>query len=141
MQSIELDTSVGYLLKQASSALHAAMEAVLRPLGLTVTRYSCLEVLRHRPEISGAELARSTFVTRQSMQHVLGTLEADGLVARAETAQSGRELPVRLTPAGEERLRLASEAVRGVELRMLADLTDVDAFRTALRAATDALSA
>ena len=29
---IELDTSLGYMLKAAASALHSAMEAVLRPL-------------------------------------------------------------------------------------------------------------
>mgnify|MGYP000726962840 CR=1 FL=1 len=45
MAHIELDTSVGYLLKEASTALCVAMEAVLRPLGMTVTHYSCLELL------------------------------------------------------------------------------------------------
>ena len=34
---IDLETSLGYLLKEASSALRASMEAVLRPLGMTVT--------------------------------------------------------------------------------------------------------
>ena len=36
-EGIDLDTSLGYLLKEASSALRAAMEEVLRPLGMTVT--------------------------------------------------------------------------------------------------------
>ena len=44
-ERIELDTSVGYVLKEASSALRVAMEAALRPLGITVTAYSCLELL------------------------------------------------------------------------------------------------
>ncbi len=30
---VDLETSLGYLLKEASSALRAAMEDVLRPLG------------------------------------------------------------------------------------------------------------
>ena len=34
---VDLETSLGYLLKEASSALRAAMEEVLRPLGMTVT--------------------------------------------------------------------------------------------------------
>jgi len=42
MTGVELDRSVGYVLKQASSALRAAMDAVLRPLELTVPQYSCL---------------------------------------------------------------------------------------------------
>ena len=36
-EAIDLDTSLGYLLKEAASALRAAMEDVLRPLGMTIT--------------------------------------------------------------------------------------------------------
>ena len=45
---IELDTSLGYMLKAAASALHSALEAVLRPLGMTITHYACLELLAQR---------------------------------------------------------------------------------------------
>ena len=132
---VELDTSVGYLLKEASSALHAAMAAVLRPLGMTITHYSCLELLAQRPGLSSAELARGTFVTRQSMHALLQQLERDGLVARASVADSGRALPTRLTAAGEAQRREASAAVRGVEDRMRSRLDEgrVDALRTLLR--------
>ena len=115
---IELDTSVGYLLKQAASALRTAMEAVLRPLGMTITHYSCLELLLQRPGLSNSDLARGTFVTRQSMNVVLQGLESDGLVTRLSQPIAGRVLPTELTPAGRERLRLASAAVKGVEDRM-----------------------
>jgi hypothetical protein len=37
---VDLETSLGYLLKEASSALRVAMEGVLRPLGMSVTHYS-----------------------------------------------------------------------------------------------------
>jgi len=62
-----VDQAVGYVLKQAATALRAAMDTVLRPLELTVPQYSCLEVLDQRPGLSSSELARATFVTRQSM--------------------------------------------------------------------------
>lgn len=117
---IELDTSIGYLLKQASSALHAAMEAVLRPLGMTITHYSCLELLSQRPGLSNSELARGAFVTRQSMNVLLQSLERDGLVARAAHAPVGRALPTELTARGRVQLTTASVAVKGVEERMLA---------------------
>ena len=55
---IELDTSLGYMLKAAASALHSALEAVLRPLGMTITHYACLELLAQRPGLSNSELAR-----------------------------------------------------------------------------------
>lgn len=121
---IHLETSVGYLLKEASSALRSAMEAVLRPLGMTITHYSCLELLAQRPGLSNSDLARGTFVTRQSMNVLLQTLERDGLVTRAEQATTGRVLPTELTDAGRRQLTTASAAVRGVEGRMTSGMDE-----------------
>ena len=101
---IDLDTSLGYLLKEASSALRAAMEAVLRPLGMTVTHYSCLELLAQRPGMSNSDLARGAFVTRQSMNVLLQALERDGDVTRPAQAPVGKALPARLTDRGRRRL-------------------------------------
>src|SRR6478609_7889127 len=93
---VVLDTSLGYLLKETSSALRAAMETVLRPLGMTVTHYACLELLEQRPGLSNSELARGTFVTRQSMNVLLHALERDGYVTRPAEAPAGKILPTRL---------------------------------------------
>jgi DNA-binding MarR family transcriptional regulator len=123
---IHLETSVGYLLKEASSALRSAMEAVLRPLGMTITHYSCLELLAQRPGLSSSDLARGTFVTRQSMNVLLQALERDGLVARAEQATTGRVLPTELTDAGRRQLATASAAVRGVEDRMKSGMDETE---------------
>ncbi|GAA0436670.1 MarR family winged helix-turn-helix transcriptional regulator [Leifsonia naganoensis] len=120
---IDLDTSLGYLLKEASSALRAAMEDVLRPLGMTVTHYSCLELLAQRPGLSNSELARGAFVTRQSMNVLLQALERDGYVTRPAEAPVGKALPARLTPRGRRSLEKATVAVRSVEVRMLGGLT------------------
>jgi DNA-binding MarR family transcriptional regulator len=123
---VELETSLGYLLKEAATALRAAMEDVLRPLGMSVTVYSCLELLAQRPGMSNSELARGAFVTRQSMNVLLQTLEGEGLVTRPAEAAVGKVRPTRLTPRGRRRLERASTAVHSVELQMLADLSDAD---------------
>jgi DNA-binding MarR family transcriptional regulator len=123
---IDLETSVGYLLKEASSALRAGMEQVLRPLGMTVTHYSCLELLAQRPGLSNSELARGAFVTRQSMNVLLQALERDGFVTRPSEAAVGKTLPARLTPRGRRRLAKATAAVRSVEVRMLAGMTEAE---------------
>jgi len=125
-RQIDLDTSLGYLLKQASSALHNSMEDVLRPLGMNITHYSCLELLAQRPGLSNSELARGTFVTRQSMNVLLHTLEREGIVSRPSRAASGRALPTELTAKGRSQLTAASAAVRGVEDRMKSDLSDAE---------------
>ncbi len=123
---IQLETSLGYALKEASSALRAAMEDALRPLGMTVTHYACLELLAQRPGLSNSELARGAFVTRQTMNVLLQALERDGAVTRPREAPVGRVLPVRLTPRGRRALASASAAVRAVETRMLAGLTNAE---------------
>ncbi|MGN5632209.1 MarR family winged helix-turn-helix transcriptional regulator [Streptomyces sp. AC154] len=121
---IDLDKSLGYLLKEASSALRIAMEEVLRPLGMTVTHYSCLELLAQRPGLSNSELARGAFVTRQSMNVLLQALEREGHVTRPQEERVGKVLPARLTPSGRRNLEKATVAVRSVEVRMLAGMTE-----------------
>jgi DNA-binding MarR family transcriptional regulator len=132
---IDLPTSLGYLLKEAATALRQAMEAELRPLGMTITHYSCLELLAQRPGLSNSDLARGAFVTRQSMNVLLQALERDGSVTRPEQAPSGKVLPTRLTAKGRRELARASAAVRGVEDRMLADMSadDLERARRLLR--------
>jgi len=123
---VDLETSLGYLLKEAATALRAALEEVLRPLGMSVTRYACLELLAQRPGLSNSELARGAFVTRQSMNVLLQALEREGFVTRPAQAPVGKILPTRLTPRGRRSLEKATVAVRSVELRMLAGLTDTE---------------
>ncbi|WP_438354451.1 MarR family winged helix-turn-helix transcriptional regulator [Microbacterium sp. CJ88] len=138
---IDLDTSLGYLVKEASSALRGAMEDVLRPLGMSMTHYSCLELLAQRPGMSNSDLARGAFVTRQTMNVLLQTLERDGEVARPAQAPVGKVLPARLTARGRRRLEEASAAVRSVEVRMLSAMSSseqADALR-ALRSMVAAL--
>jgi DNA-binding MarR family transcriptional regulator len=139
---IELDTSLGYMLKAAASALHSALEAVLRPLGMTITHYACLELLAQRPGLSNSELARGAFVTRQSMNVLLQALERQGLVVRPAQAPVGRALPTELTARGHRQLKVASAAVRRVEQDMLANLdaSDQDQMRRLLTACIAALT-
>lgn len=140
--SVDLDTSLGYLLKQAASVLRSAMDGALRPLGLTVPQYACLELLAQRPGLSNSELARGAFVTRQSMNVLLQGLERDGLVTRpTEPPSAGRALPAQLTALGRERLAAASSAVQAVEERMRAglDTDQQDSLRMLLTACVVAL--
>jgi DNA-binding MarR family transcriptional regulator len=132
---VDLETSLGYLLKQASSALHAALEAVLRPLGMSVTHYSCLELLSQRPWLSNSDLARGAFVSRQAMNVLVQSLERDGYVTRPSAAPVGKVLPTELTPLGRRHLAKATVAVRSVEDRMLEGL-DADSRTEARRILT-----
>jgi DNA-binding MarR family transcriptional regulator len=99
------------------------MEDELRSLELTVTQYSCLELLSRQPGQSNADLARGAFVTRQSMNEVHRDLEDRGLTTRPSTVDRGRALPTHVTTKGSALLRGASATVADVERRMLGPLT------------------
>lgn len=109
---------LGYRLKRAAATLRSAMERALREYGLTVPQYACLEHLDQRPGLSNAELARSTFVTRQSMNVVLRGLQDAGLITRPATTDRGRALPAHLTEEGRLRLAAARSAVYAIDQRM-----------------------
>lgn len=110
-----LRDSIGYVLKQAATALHSAMDAALRPHELTVSQYSCLEQLSQVPDQTNAQLARRTFVTPQSMNDVLRGLQRRDLLERPSEAPTGRARPTRITPAGQDLLDQARQALQPVE--------------------------
>jgi DNA-binding MarR family transcriptional regulator len=60
------------------------------------------------------------------MNVLLQALERDGYVTRPAEAPVGKALPTRLTPRGRRRLEKASTAVRSVEVRMLARMTETE---------------
>lgn len=119
-----LTDAVGYQLKRVDSLLRARMEEVLRPLGLSVPQYACLELLGQQAGLSNADLARGAFVSRQSMNLVLRGLQDRGLVERPASVDQGRARPSRLSSAGSALLARASAAIVVVERQMLAGLRD-----------------
>lgn len=68
--------------------------------------------------MSNADLARASFVTRQSGNVVLRGLQDAGLLTRPTTADHGRARPAHLTEEGHTRLAAVQAAVYAVEQRM-----------------------
>lgn len=119
MPRVDIDTSIGYAVKRTATALRAAMESSLRPFGLSVPQYSCLEILDARPGISNADLARGVFVTRQAMHQLLGGLQKADLVSVEGPERAQR---YSLTPHGRQTVAAASAAVAAVEAQMVSGL-------------------
>ena len=124
MRQEEFNQLIGYRLKEAQSLLRSRMEETLRPLGITVAQYVCLEILKSTPGASNAELARQAFVTRQTMNTLLRGLQERGLIERATHATKGRALPTMLTPQGEQMLAQATGRIRETEQQMVGRLSD-----------------
>jgi len=118
----DIGRRVGYLVKQVDQAFRRACEERLRAHGLSMSQYALLRALADAPGAPAAELARRTFVTRQSLRGVLAGIQAAGLVSVAAQPTSGKALPVTLTADGRALLDRADGIVLDVEERMIAGL-------------------
>lgn len=116
----------GYILKQAQHALRTRMDDELRAHELTTSQYAVLAAVSVDPGISNAALAKSAFVTAQTMQGIVATLEKRTLLGRAPDPNHGRILMTHLTENGRETLAEANGAVMKVEALMLRSITKYD---------------
>lgn len=102
------------------------MDEALRGLGVTAPQYAALSVLAEEPGLSNAGLARRSFVTPQTMNQILGRLEASGLVERRAHPEHGRVLQAYLTGEGEKLRRACAERVDAIEERMVSGLSEAE---------------
>ncbi|MDA3646455.1 MarR family transcriptional regulator [Saccharopolyspora indica] len=131
MSQGDLRERVGYLVKQVQQSFHRTCEERLRPLGLSMSQYAVLRALADAPGAPAAELARRTFVTRQSLRDVLNGLQAAGLASVADQPTTGRARPVTLTERGRALLDEADGIVLDTDSRMTAGLAHADVRRLA----------
>jgi DNA-binding MarR family transcriptional regulator len=118
------DADLGYLFRLAHQRFRALLDSELEDLGLSAQEYGILSLFGSRPELSTAELARISQVTRQTMHTSILSLEAAGLVERS--ARNQRVVLVRPTTRGRQCLETATRRVRAVEHAALADLSRED---------------
>ncbi len=117
-----MDEHIGYVLKALQQALRAAMDEALRGRGLTTPQYAALTWLAAGGALSGAELARRSFVTPQTMNGIIVNLEAAGLVVRHADPSDARVLQADLTHSGRARLDDCQQAIDAIEEQMVSGL-------------------
>lgn len=132
---------LGVLVKETQAVLNQRMHEVLRPLGLSVSQYACLQALHDAPGITGSELGRRTFVSRQSVNVLLQGLERRGLVERSDDPGPRRERATVLTDAATHLIRAARAEVAAAAATMTAglDVADLSRLRALLATCRDAL--
>lgn len=109
--------TIGFALKQAQQALRTRLDSGLREIGLTTPQYAVLAFLEVEPGASNAALARRAFVTPQTMQAILVTLERSGFIGRTPHPEHGRVQTTELTEKGRDALEAASGIVANAEAR------------------------
>lgn len=122
--SINVRSLLGYKLKKTQHALRLHMDEALRTLDLTTPQYAVLAQLELKPGASNAALARSAFITAQTMHGIVSNLEKRGLVERKSDISHGRILCTELTDQGHKVVAQAHDMIRTVESRMLATVSE-----------------
>jgi DNA-binding MarR family transcriptional regulator len=113
---------LGYLLRQAQAAVRLTMERRLTDLGVTPPQFAVLTMLKAYPGLSGADAARLTFLTPQTVGLIIRNLERDGAIRKVRHPEHGRILQWSLTPHGATLLRGCRQRVLDVEARLRAGL-------------------
>lgn len=116
------DGHLPYLLSQAQAAMRLALDRALADLGVTPPQFSILTMIDSYPGLSGADLARLTMLTPQTINLIVRNLERDGLIGKSPDAVHGRILRLQTTAAGHELRIKCRERVARVEKRVTAGL-------------------
>ena len=131
-----------YMIKQVELAVRARLDEIVRPAGLTALQYTALSVLERHTDMSSAQLARSSFVTAQSMADMITALEDRKLIERHRDRTDRRRLVVALTGAGRALLDRCRPEVAALEAAMLSGLSgpQTKALRAVLNTCYDNVS-
>ncbi|TFV69215.1 MarR family transcriptional regulator [Bradyrhizobium frederickii] len=113
---------LGYLLRQAHAAVRLTMERALADLGVTSPQFAVLTMLNAYPGLSGADVARLTFLTPQTVGVIIRNLERDGAIVMTPHPVHGRIQQWTLTPRGATLLRACRERVIELEKRLARSL-------------------
>lgn len=95
------EISLVYVIGRLNHGIRKQMRRDLAEWRLSVPEFTALSILKRRPGLSNAQLARRTMVTPQSMIEILAGLESRELVKRTVDPNHGRILRSELTEEGE----------------------------------------
>jgi DNA-binding MarR family transcriptional regulator len=122
----ESEPSLIYVIGRVNQGIRREMRARLARVDLSVQQYTALSILRARPGLSNAQLARRSLIAPQSMLEVLAKLEARGLLKRDVDPGHSRILRAALTPKGRRLLERIDPAIEAIQDWLLADVSQAD---------------
>ena len=106
---------LGYLLRQAQASVRGAMDRTLSDLGVTSPQFAVLTMIVAYPGVSGADLARLTYLTPQTINVIVGNLERGGAIEKSAHATHGRILRLHATAKGQALLKRCRSRVADIE--------------------------
>jgi DNA-binding MarR family transcriptional regulator len=102
------------------------LDEQLRPQGLTTAQMQVLFAVRNSPGSSGAQIARSCYITPQTAQTLLKHLERSGFIVRGKDAVNDRIVTARITPEGELLAQAVEKNSRGLQQKLWEGISDAE---------------
>ena len=118
------DGYLGYLLRQAAAAYRQGVERALADLDVTPPQFAVLTMLNAYPGVSGADLARLSLLTPQTVSVIVANLERAGSVTRRAHEIHGRIQHLDLSESGGALLAACRTRVHAIEAELTQSLTD-----------------
>jgi DNA-binding MarR family transcriptional regulator len=106
---------LGYLLRQAQASVRGAMERALSDHEVTAPQFTVLTMIVAYPGVSGADLARLTYLTPQTINVIVNNLERDGAIEKSAHATHGRILRLHATAKGQALYKRCRSRIAGIE--------------------------
>jgi len=110
---------IPYLIGRTDRVVKRRLSEVLAPHGLTVPLFTAMSVLQARGGLSNAQLAERSFMSPQSANEIVKTMQAQGWVEREPDPLHGRIVKLSLTDSARALLARCDETVKRLEGEML----------------------
>ncbi|WP_348789304.1 MarR family transcriptional regulator [Leifsonia sp. NPDC080035] len=114
--------ALGLAIKRAQYRNHRAMDARLRPVGVSLVQWDALRAIARMPAASGHDLAAATFQSDQAFGTLANRLVERGLIVRS--AGRGRRIEHELTDAGRAALEDGRAVASGTLDELFAPLDE-----------------
>lgn len=104
----------GYTIKKVQFLIHNLMNTKLLTISLTLPQYSVLKTLEDKEPITGASLAKKSFVTPQTMHTLLVSMEHRNLIKRSPAQGNSKSLNISITNQGASLLKNADNVLSDI---------------------------
>lgn len=121
------DGHLGYLLRQANVAFRTRLERALADTGVTQPQFVVLTMIDAYPGCSGADLARLSLLTPQTVSVIVSNLKRDGLLQSGPHPVHGRIRCLSLTARGNAVLARCKDSAHALEAEIATPLSAAEA--------------
>ena len=122
LKASEIYDQPGYLLRRTHQVATAAFSQANADVDLTAVQFAALLHIRDTPGIDATRLAEAICFDRTTIGHVIGRLEAKGLIIRREGSLDKRTKQLRITARGSDLLTKVEQRVPAISDTILAPL-------------------